>query len=71
MSKSVSHLLLLAAGLIVIFIVLPQEHTLLDDYYTLMAKIPARTEETPTQIKTVGSFVRQVFKTLRNLSTGS
>lgn len=63
--------LLAAIGKIVIAddTVLPLEHTLLDDYYTLMAKIPARTEETPTQIKTVGSFVRQVFKTLRNLST--
>lgn len=63
--------LLAAIGKIVIAddIASPLEHTLLDDYYTLMAKIPARTEETPTQIKIVGSFVRQVFKTLRNLST--
>jgi hypothetical protein len=50
--------------------VLPQEHTLLDDYYTLMAAIPARPEETPTLVETVGKFVRKVARMARNLSAG-
>ena len=50
--------------------VLPQEHTLLDDYYMLMAKIPAHPEKTPTLVETVGGFVRKVARTVRNLSTG-
>lgn len=63
--------LLAAIGKLVIAddTVLPPEHTLLDDYYALMAEIPARPEETstPTPIKTVGKFVRQVVRTLRNM----
>lgn len=47
--------------------VLPQEHTLLDDYYVLMAKIPARPEETPTLVENLGKFVRRVARTVRNL----
>ena len=50
--------------------VLPPEHRLLDDYYALMAEIPAHPQETPTVVKTVGSFVRRALKTLRDLSTG-
>jgi hypothetical protein len=50
--------------------VLPQEYTLLDDYYALMAEIPARPEETPTLVETVGKFVRKAARTLRNLSAG-
>jgi hypothetical protein len=50
--------------------VLPPEHALLDDYYVLMAEIPAHSEETPTVVKTVGSFVRRALKTLHDLSTG-
>ncbi len=49
--------------------VLPPEHTLLDDYYTLMAEIPARREETPTLVETLGKFVRKVARTVRNLSS--
>lgn len=48
--------------------VLPQEYTLLDDYYALMAEIPARPEETPTLVETVGKFVRKAARTVRNLS---
>lgn len=48
--------------------VMPQEHNLLDDYYTLMAEIPARSEETPTLVASVGKFVRQAIRSLRNLS---
>lgn len=50
--------------------VLPQEYTLLDDYYALMAEIPARPEETPTLVETVGKFVRKAARTVRNLSAG-
>jgi uncharacterized tellurite resistance protein B-like protein len=50
--------------------VLPPEHTLLDDYYTLMAKIPADPEQTPTLVETVGSFVRKAVKAVRDFSTG-
>ncbi len=50
--------------------VLPQEYSLLDDYYALMAEIPARPEETPTLIETVGKFVRKAARTVRNLSAG-
>ncbi len=50
--------------------VLPQEYSLLDDYYALMAEIPARPEETPTLVETVGKFVRKAARTLRNLSAG-
>lgn len=63
--------LLAAIGKLVIAddTVLPPEHTLLDDYYKLMAEIPARPEETPTPtpIEAVGKFVRQVVRTVRNL----
>ena len=61
--------LLAAVGKLVIAddTVLPQEHTLLDDYYMLMAEIPARPEET-TLVETVGKFVRKVAQTVRNLS---
>lgn len=45
--------------------VTPQEHTLLDDYYALMAEIPAVPEENPTLIKTLGRFMRQVVRKLR------
>jgi hypothetical protein len=64
--------LLAAIGKLVIAddIVLPQEHTLLDDYYTLMAEIPARPEAMPTLVETVGKFVRKVARTARNLSAG-
>lgn len=64
--------LLAAIGKLVIAddTVLPQEHTLLDDYYTLMAEIPAHPEETPTVVGTVGKFVRKVARTVRNLSAG-
>lgn len=48
--------------------VLPQEYALLDDYYALMAEIPARPEETPTLVETVGKFVRKAARTVRNLS---
>lgn len=62
--------LLAAIGKLVIAddTVLPQEHTLLDDYYTLMAEIPAHPEKTPTLVETVGKFVRKVVRTVRNLS---
>lgn len=50
--------------------VLPQEYALLDDYYALMAEIPARPEETPTLVETVGKFVRKAARTVRNLSAG-
>jgi hypothetical protein len=62
--------LLAAIGKLVIAddTVLPQEHGLLDDYYTLMAEIPARLEETPKLAETVGKFVRKVARTVRNLS---
>ena len=50
--------------------VLPQEHALLDDYYALIAKIPARPEKTPTLVETVGKFVRKAARTVRNLSAG-
>jgi uncharacterized tellurite resistance protein B-like protein len=50
--------------------VLPPEHTLLDDYYTLMAQIPAHPEQTPTLVETVGSFVRKAVKAVRDFSTG-
>ncbi len=64
--------LLAAIGKLVIAddTVLPPEHTLLDDYYMLMAEIPARPEETstPTLVETVGKFVRQAVRTVRNLS---
>ena len=50
--------------------VLPPEHTLLDDYYTLMAEIPARQEETPTLVGILGKFVRKVARAVRNLSAG-
>ena len=50
--------------------VLPQEYSLLDDYYALMAEIPARPEETPTLVETVGKFVRKAARTVRNLSAG-
>ncbi len=50
--------------------VLPPEHTLLDDYYTLMAEIPARREETTTLVETLGKFVRKVAQTVRKLSAG-
>lgn len=50
--------------------VLPQEYALLDDYYALMAEIPARPEETPTLVETVGKFVRKAARTVRNLSVG-
>ena len=49
--------------------VLPVEHDLLDDYYALMAEIPAQPEETPTLVATVGKFVRQAINSLRNLSS--
>ena len=49
--------------------VLPVEHDLLDDYYALMAEIPAQPEETPTLVTTVGKFVRQTINSLRNLSS--
>lgn len=49
--------------------VLPVEHDLLDDYYALMAEIPAQPEETPTLVATVGKFVRQTINSLRNLSS--
>lgn len=48
-----------------------QEHRFLDDYYLLMAKVPPyreqapRDEQTPKLVKTVGQFVRQVVKKLR------
>lgn len=48
-----------------------QEHRLLDDYYLLMAKVPPipeqtpRDEQTPKLVKTLGQFVRQVVKKLR------
>lgn len=65
--------LLAAIGKLVIAddTVLPPEHTLLDDYYMLMAEIPARQSETstPTLVETVGKFVRQAVRTVRNLST--
>jgi len=64
--------LLAAIGKLVIAdnTVLPQEHTLLDDYYTLMAEIPAEPEEAPTLVETLGKFVRKVARTVRNLSAG-
>jgi len=40
----------------------PEEHTLLDDYYTLMAGIPARPEAAPNLVKGVGQFFRRVAK---------
>ena len=49
--------------------VLPQEHTLLDDYYMLMAEIPARPEQIPTLVENIGKFVRRVARTVRNLSS--
>ena len=49
--------------------VLPVEHDLLDDYYALMAEIPAQPEETPTLVATIGKFVRQTINSLRNLSS--
>lgn len=49
--------------------VLPVEHDLLDDYYALMAEIPAQPEQTPTLVATVGKFVRQTINSLRNLSS--
>ena len=66
--------LLAAIGKLVISddTVMPQEHTLLDDYYMLMAEIPAHPEEThtPTVVEAVGKFVRNVAQTVRNLSAG-
>lgn len=64
--------LLAAIGKLVIAddTVLPQEHALLDDYYALIAKIPARPEKTPTLVETVGKFVHKVARTVRNLSAG-
>jgi len=40
----------------------PEEHTLLDDYYTLMAGIPARPESAPNLVKGVGQFFRRMAK---------
>lgn len=62
--------LLAAIGKLVIAdnTVLPQEHALLDDYYALMAEIPARPEKPPTLVETVGKFVRKAARTVRNRS---
>jgi len=64
--------LLAAIGKLVIAddTVLPQEHALLDDYYALIAKIPARPEKHHLQVETVGKFVRKVARTVRDLSAG-
>lgn len=64
--------LLAAIGKLVIAddTVMPQEHILLDDYYTLMAEIPPHPESTPTLVETLGKFVRKVARTVRNLSAG-
>jgi uncharacterized tellurite resistance protein B-like protein len=43
----------------------PEEHTLLDDYYTLMAGIPARPEAAPNLVKGVGQFFRRMAKAVR------
>jgi hypothetical protein len=43
----------------------PEEHTLLDDYYTLMAGIPPRPESAPHLVKGVGQFFRRLVKAVR------
>jgi len=50
--------------------VLPQEHALLDDYYALIAKIPARPEKNTYTGRNRGKFVRKVARTVRDLSAG-
>lgn len=40
-------------------VVSPQEHQLLDDYYTLMAEIPPLSEPGPTFATTIGQQVRK------------
>jgi len=48
--------------------VLPQEHALLDDYYALIAKIPARPEKHLHWSKPWA--VAKVARTVRDLSAG-
>ncbi|MEN9201760.1 MAG: hypothetical protein Q6K80_00140 [Thermostichus sp. DG_1_6_bins_120] len=40
----------------------PEEHSLLDDYHSLMAGIPAQPESAPNLVKRVGQFFRRVAK---------
>ncbi|AFY59594.1 TerB family tellurite resistance protein [Synechococcus sp. PCC 6312] len=45
-------------------VVSPQEHQLLDDYYTLMAEISPLPEPGPTLVTTVGQQVRKGLKAI-------
>ena len=48
-----------------------QEHELLDEYYNLMASIPAHPDATPAVVPTLGKFVRRVVQSLGNLASGN
>jgi uncharacterized tellurite resistance protein B-like protein len=45
-------------------VISPQEHQLLDDYYTLMAEIPPLSEPGPALTTTIGQHIRRGLKTL-------
>ncbi len=45
-------------------VVSPQEHQLLDDYYDLMAEIPALPEPGPALASTIGQHIRKGLRTI-------
>ncbi len=45
------------------------EHRLLDDFYELMADIPAVPETAPTLVQSLGRFARTAMQTLHDLTT--
>lgn len=44
------------------------DHDLLDEYHTLMAKIPPRPEATSNIVQTVGQYVRKVIRSVREFA---